>query len=74
MNMKKYKVYIEGTGHGCFRDYREFVGFTKAVSSAKAISNVRYRRNKQGKYLPNDIEDAYGFGYITFKYVAELAE
>ena len=74
MEKHKYKVFVEGTGHGCFSNHRDFVGYTTAVSSAKAISNVRYRMNKQGKYLPNVIDDAYGFGYISFKYVAELAD
>lgn len=69
MKKKKFSVYIEGTGYGCYCDYREFVGDTYAVSKLKAISNIKYRMRQEGKPLPCDIEDAYGRGYITFKFV-----
>lgn len=67
-----YKVYIVGEGHGCYAaEYlREKLGETWAVSSAKAISNIKYRLRQSGEVLPEDFGDSEGKGYVHFKFEA----
>lgn len=67
-----YKVYIVGEGHGCYAAeyWREQLGETWAVSSAKAISNIKYRLRQSGEVLPEDFGDSEGKGYVHFKFEA----
>jgi hypothetical protein len=67
-----YKVYIVGKGHGCYAAeyWREKLGETWAVSSAKAISNIKYRLRQSGEVLPEDFGDSEGKGYVHFKFEA----
>ena len=64
-----FKVYLVGYGSGCFaKEYRrEFMGQTLAVSAAKAISNIMYRMRQNGDYLPDDIEDSMGMGFVHYE-------
>ena len=69
---QKFKVYLVGKGHGCYASeyWREDLGETWAVSSAKAISNIKYRLRKSGEVLPEDFGDSEGKGYVHFKFEA----
>lgn len=70
---KKYKVYIERYGDGCYaKEYDKYlVGETYAVSEKQAVNNVRYKN--EGKvpnfWLTGDYMDE---GIIISKYVAYL--
>lgn len=66
---QKFKVYLVGHGSGCYaKEYRrEFMGQTLAVSAAKAISNIMYRLRQNGDYLPDDIEDSMGMGFVHYE-------
>ena len=68
----KYAVYLVGTGYGCYaKDYKKILmGETWAVSSAKAISNIKYRLRQSGEVLPEDFGDSEGKGYVHFKFEA----
>ena len=68
----KYAVYLVGTGYGCYAAeyWREMLGETWAVSSAKAISNIKYRLRQSGEVLPEDFGDSEGKGYVHFKFEA----
>lgn len=65
----KYHVYLVGYGTGCFASeyYREALGSTWAVSPAKAISNIKYRLRQAGEYLPDDLGDSEGMGYVHYE-------
>lgn len=67
-NKQKYKVYLIGTGHGCYAEeyYRENLGSTWAVSPEKAISNIRYRLRQTGELLPDDLGDSEGLGFVHY--------
>lgn len=75
--MKKYKVYrryymeCEDAENDFSEDW-EFVGETKAVSSKKAINNVRYRKMEEiSQYKPLCISGHWENGY---KWKAEESE
>lgn len=65
---QKYKVYLIGTGHGCYAEeyYREDLGSTWAVSPEKAISNIKYRLRQAGELLPDDLGDSEGLGFVHY--------
>lgn len=65
---RKYEVYLVGHGHGCYAPeyYRANLGSTWAVSPDKAISNIRYRLRQAGEYLPDDLGDSEGMGYVHY--------
>ena len=64
-----FRVYLVGHGSGCYaKEYRrEFLGQTLAVSASKAISNIMYRLRQNGDYLPDDIEDSMGMGFVHYE-------
>lgn len=66
---RMFKVYLVGHGTGCYaKEYRrEFMGQTCAVSAGRAISNIMYRLRQNGEYLPDDIEDSMGMGYVHYE-------
>lgn len=68
-----FRVYLVGHGSGCYaKEYRrEFMGQTLAVSAGKAISNIMYRLRQRGEYLPDDLEDSMGMGYVHYELEAE---
>lgn len=65
---QKYKVYLVGTGHGCYTEdyYREDLGSTWAVSPEKAISNIKYRLRQARELLPDDLGDSEGLGFVHY--------
>lgn len=66
---RTFKVYLVGRGSGCYaKEYRrEFMGSTLAVTPAQAINNIMYRLRQNGEYLPDDIEDSMGMGYVHYE-------
>ena len=65
---RKYEVYLVGHGTGCYASeyYRESLGETWAPSTAKAISNIKYRLRQKGELLPDDLGDSEGMGFVHY--------
>jgi len=68
-NKRKFTVYLVGHGSGCYaKEYRrELIGSTWATSAAKAVSNIKYRLRQKGEYLPDDLGDSEGMGFVHYE-------
>lgn len=77
-DFRKYKVYLVGTGNGCYADdyAREFLGEVWARSEKEACSRVRYRHRDDdapnGGYSDWVLGDRFEEGIVHFHYEAEL--
>lgn len=65
----KFTVYLVGHGTGCYAsEYRrELMGSTWATSAAKAVSNIKYRMRQNGEYMPDDLGDSEGMGFVHYE-------
>lgn len=68
-NKQRYEVYLVGHGHGCYAETysKDVIGQTWATSPAKAIANIKYRLRQKGQYLPDDLGDSEGMGYVHYE-------